>query len=65
MADEELATEKLPDGNSSPVRPSQPTPSAAADVPPSDPNLVSKIFWGTGESRWFPLHLPARPSSLI
>lgn len=43
MADKEVATEVLPDGNSRPVQPSQPTLSAAPDVPPSDPNLVSKF----------------------
>lgn len=41
MVDNEVATDKVPDGDSSPVQPSQPAPSAAVDMTPSDPNLVN------------------------
>lgn len=41
MVDNEVATDKVPDGDSSPVQPSQPAPSAAVDMTPSDPNLVT------------------------
>lgn len=43
MADKEVATDMSSDANSNPTQPSHPTPSAAADMSPSDPNLVSKV----------------------
>ena len=44
MSDKDVATEKVSDGNSSLVQPSQPAPSAAADASSSDPDLVSDVF---------------------
>ena len=46
MAGNMVATEKVSDGNSSPVQPSQPAPRVAAVASPSDPNLASINLWG-------------------
>ena len=51
MAEKNAAADILSDGKSSPVQPSQPAPSVAADASPSDPNLVSIPYLRSGESR--------------
>lgn len=53
MVDNEVASDKVPDGDSSPVQPSQSAPSAAVGITPSDPNLVSIKALRPGESRCF------------